>query len=231
MRRPPHSAVAVVLACLLCSACRKSPTPTKPEPVSTTGASSAPAPATKALDETVEPKLGFVVRVGTAEIQLGEDEQAPVVGSFSSPTVSVRVKPERSFGYAGVSFAYPRHFTFEADLSSDAHSWTLSGNDVKIMVFRFTTEIAVEDFTKELAEGYGKETTITSTTRRLGDAEYSGKRVHARIAGQGIVQDVLVLPALKGRSRLLVLQDFGEGTKQETTSALALLAQSFRVSR
>lgn len=235
MKTPPSGVAAVVLACLLCSACGTSPKPEPEPPSADIGGirlSSAATPATDALDETVEPKLSFVVRVGTAEVQLSEGEEVPVVGSLSNPTIAVRVKPERSFGYAGVSFAYPRHFAFEADLSSDAvHIWTLSGNDMKIMVFRFSAEVSVDDFAEALAAKFGKETTITSTTRRLGDGEYSGKRVRARLAGHDFIQDVLVLPAFDGRWRLLVLQDSTKGGTQEGASTMALLTQSFRVSR
>src|SRR5690349_4597241 len=67
-------------------------------------------------DETKEPKLGFTVRVGSTELHLSEGDQLPAKGTFTDPSVSVTVDPERVFTHAGLSFAYPRNFSFEAEL-------------------------------------------------------------------------------------------------------------------
>lgn len=182
-------------------------------------------------EETVEPKLRFVVKLGATELRLSEGEQLPAQGTFSNPGVSVSVNPERTFAYAGLEFAYPRQFTFEADLSAEAHSWTLSGNDLKIMIFRFQTEILLDDLAKETATQYGAETTVSQVAIKLGGAEYAGRRIRARLAGSEFTQDIFLLPQVNGQARVLMLQDFGDAGTPEGGLARDLLLRTFRLSK
>lgn len=187
-------------------------------------------PPAQAQDETKEPKLGFTVRIGSTELHLSEGDQLPAKGTFTDPSVSVTVDPERIFSHAGLSFAYPRSFTFEADLSAaHSHSWTLSGNDVKIMIFRFSTELSVDTFAKELAEGFGPKSTTSPISIQLGSEKYSGLRIRAALASYELTQDVFALPSVNGKGRFLVLQDDGSGNKPESEPTRALLSKTFRV--
>lgn len=237
--RSRRLAVVVVLGAVVC-ACRSEPKRGADEQTSTATKETAPAlsavttsPKTPAQeDETTEPKLSFTVRVGSTELRLSEGDQLPAKGTFTDPAVSVTVDPERVFTHAGLSFAYPRNFSFEADLSEPhSHSWTLSGNDVKIMVFRFSTELSIESFSKEIAEGFGPSASISPISIQLGSTEYSGKRVRAKIATHAFTQDIFSLPAIKGKGRFLVLQDDADGNKPESQPTRALLAKTFRVTQ
>ena len=57
----------------------------------------------------------------------------------------MRPEPHRVFPYGGVAFRYPRAFTFEASLDdADLRSWTLSGNDFKVMYFVFAVRVTAK---------------------------------------------------------------------------------------
>ncbi|NUO50474.1 MAG: hypothetical protein HOV80_16590 [Polyangiaceae bacterium] len=239
--RASSRAVAVLISfAAVCCACRNEPRRGSDEQTSTVTKETGPAlsaatPSPKVpaqADETTEPKLSFTVRVGSTELHLSEGDQLPAKGTFTDPSVSVTVDPERVFSHAGLSFAYPRNFSFEADLSdAHSHSWTLSGNDVKIMVFRFSTELSIDSFSKEIAEGFGPSATISPISIQLGSTEYSGQRVRAKIATHAFTQDIFSLPAIKGKGRFLVLQDDASGNKPESQPTRALLAKTFRITQ
>jgi hypothetical protein len=196
------------------------------------GPSTALSPAVANVPaEAVEPKLSFVVKLGTTELRLSEREELLAKGTFSDPRVSVSVNPERTFTYVGLEFAYPSHFTFEADLSAEAHLWTLSGNDLKIMIFRFQTEVLLDDFTKETAAQYGANTSVSPMAIKFGGIEYSGRRIHVRLVGSEFTQDLFALPPLNGQARFLMLQDFGDGGTPESALGRDLLVRTFRLSK
>jgi hypothetical protein len=195
---------------------------------------SAVSPSSKkpqqAADESTEPKLSFTVRIGSTELHLTEGDQLPAKGTFTDPSVSVTVDPERVFTHAGLSFSYPRHFAFEAELEDRAsQSWTLSGNDVKIMIFRFPTELSVDSFAKQIAKGFGPNASISPISIQLGPKEYSGQRVRATVATHEFTQDIFPLPPVKEQGRFFVVQDDASGTKPESKPTRALLAKTFRV--
>lgn len=232
----------VVALAAVCSACRSEPQRRSDSETSTATKETAPAlsavtPSPKsqpaqAGDETTEPKLGFTVRIGSTELHLSEGDQLPAKGTFIDPTVSVSVDPERVFTHAGLSFAYPRNFTFEAELGDrSSHSWTLSGNDVKIMIFRFPTELSVDSFAKELADGFGPSSTIAPTSLQLGQKEYLGQRIRATVATHAFTQDIFALPPVNGKGRFLVLQDDAAGNKPESQPTRALLTKTFRITQ
>ncbi len=192
----------------------------------------SPKKAPEVVDETSEPKLGFTVRIGATELHLSEGAELPAKGTFTDPSVSVTVDPERLFTHVGMSFSYPRHFAFEADLSDAAsQSWTLSGNDVKIMIFRFATELSVDSFVTDLAAGFGPKSTISPISIQLGPVQYSGKRIRAVLATHEFTQDVLPLPSVKGRGRFLILQDDASGAKPESQPTRALLSKTFQITQ
>jgi hypothetical protein len=80
----------------------------------------AGAVAAPAGDESREPPLLFSVSVGAVTVPATEGEAVSVAGTFQDPRVTVRPEPHRLFPYGGVSFHYPRGFTFEADLDDPA---------------------------------------------------------------------------------------------------------------
>jgi hypothetical protein len=234
MTNSDRRSITLLVAAMVLPGCKSEPTNCPDPPAAQ--ASDAPAPTPRsagpkgAVNEREEPKLSFTVRVGTAELHLAEGEEAPAGGAFTNPSIAVRVKPERTFTYAGLRFEYPRSFNFEADLSSDdAHSWTLSGSDLKIMVFRLGAVVPVEDFAKDLADQYGAGTTISPVTVKLGDREYAGRRVQARLASHEFIQDVLPLPPLGDRGRFVILQDAASQPGAESQSARTLLVRTFRI--
>lgn len=196
------------------------------------------AASARAGDESREPPLLFSVSVGGVTVAATEGEAVPVVGTFQDPRVTVRPEPHRVFPYGGVSFRYPRGFTFEADLDDPtARSWTLSGNDFKVIYFAFPVVITPQTHLEQLLESHGRANCHVLDEQadlRLGESTLGGIRVEVTVQGSRMVQEAYQVP-LKGKgSRLLVFQDWPVGRADrspEGALALRLIAASFRTAR
>lgn len=184
--------------------------------------------------EQAEPPLLYELKVGDKIVPLSEGVPATIEGSFVNPAVTLEVEPHRIFPHGGVEFRYPRHFTFEADLSAaDVKIWTLSGNSFKIMYFVTSQPLTVDTFIESMsqqAEPSQVKVDPAPVTIALGGQTVEGKRVTITLAGQSIATDAFALAPSAGATRLLVLQDSptAPGTPtEEATSATDLLTQSF----
>jgi hypothetical protein len=148
--------------------------------------------------------------------------------------VTLTPRPHRVFRREGVSFSYPRSFTFETALEdTDSRSWKLSGNDFRIMLFVLADRLTPRAFAENLVDVFGRGNCELADAAPLGfgDAELSGTSLNILMAGTRIVQDVYGMPARGPWTRLLVLQDsLDEAGRRsaEGRAALGLLTQSSR---
>ena len=136
----------------------------------------SPTPA--AADESAEPPLKYSVKVGERTVTISEGQTVQLDGTFSNPEITVTAQPYRVFPYQGLTFNYPRSFTFEADLDDrNAKIWTLSGNDFKIMYFVLNESVSTDDFANNMIDQFGRENAKVvnaNTTITLGKQKLSG---------------------------------------------------------
>lgn len=186
-------------------------------------------------DESQEPPQSFVLAIDGDSVRLIEGEPARLDGTFTNPELTLTAEPHRIFPYGGVRFSYPRTFTFEADLDNDYREWTLSGNNLKIMYFKFAANQTTADFADGLMEQFGRRNCrITDAQARIsfGDHTLSGTSLHATVAGHSLMIDVYQVPSEAGWTRLLVLQDnpneAGERSS-EGEAAIKLIQETFSI--
>lgn len=234
MKRRMSATIVVSVAALVSIGCmkkaRSDAPPTSSAVAMPAGALAVPIAVGSQHPEAQEPRLSFNVAVGSTRVRVVEGETAAVPGNFQNPAVSVTVEPQRTFTYAGLRFDYPRSFTFEADLDGGTSSWTLSGNDLKIMVFRFDERVSTEEYVQELVKRFGPTTTTAPMQLRLGNADYPGTRLDVRVVKTELVYEVVGLPQYEGKYRILAIQDNKKAANvPEGVNARALLARSFHV--
>ena len=71
-----------------------------------------------------EPELKYVVSVGGKSVTVKEGEAAKLEGTFTNPEVTVMPEGHRTFSAEGVTFRYPRGFTFEFESAPRMKSWS-----------------------------------------------------------------------------------------------------------
>lgn len=184
-----------------------------------------------AIDETVEPPLKYTLKINNEERDVTLDSAVKLKGNYKNPVISLSAGDTRYFSYGNVAFKYPASFTWEAEIeNSNEKTWTLSGNDFKIMYFVQPEILTLESYALAMAEQFGKESTrISNTDRVFGKQALKGKLLFIKLAGVGLTIEAYLLPTKSG-SRLIVLQDNPSDNRvisKEGERALKLLSDSF----
>lgn len=186
--------------------------------------------------DSQEPPLRFRVRIADKTLSLSEGEMQSLEGKFDNPQVRITIEPTRRFAKQGVEFDYPRAFVFEAD-TADAHfkNWTLSGNDLRIMLFVFDNPISAAEQAESIVAEFGEgvaEITDRDLKLQLGTRTCRGVALTAAVAGTRMRMEVYELPQRGNASRLLLLQDTLNEQDQGTAEGAAarkLLSTSFKI--
>jgi len=185
-----------------------------------------------AVDDRQEPPLKYVLEINGKEHQLFVGKAVTIRGEFKDPTVLLKAASTRTFAYGDLTFRYPASFTWEAEIEApNEKTWTLSGNDFKILYFVLPAPLTVDDYAAAMVGQIGNnKSRIHASERELGDRKYKGKRLAVDLAGTQLTMEIYAFPAKEG-ARLLVLQDsLGDDgkTSAEGARALKLLSETFR---
>jgi len=182
--------------------------------------------------------LEFVVKVGDKSITITEGETTQLDGAFTNPMISIAPQLYRVFPYQGITFKYPRPFTFEADLADpDRKIWTLSGNDLKIMYFVLNARLTTGEFANNMIDQFGRENckvTDANAKITLGKQTLSGTSIHVTLATHKMVMDIYQIPSRGAVTKLLVFQDSLDDTgnrSNEGRQTLKDMAASFTVDK
>ncbi|MCU0962478.1 MAG: hypothetical protein MUF48_20475 [Pirellulaceae bacterium] len=196
---------------------------------------SPPAPGT---DESKEPPLEFAVIVDDKSVTINEGQTIQLDGTFTNPRISVTPQPYRVFPYQGITFKYPRSFTFEADLADpDAKHWTLTGNDLTIMFFVMNARLTTGEFANNMIDQFGRENCKVNDANAkitLGSQSLSGTSIQVTVATHKMVMDIYRIPSRGEVTKLLVFQDSLDDTgnrSKEGRQTLEDMKASFTVDR
>jgi hypothetical protein len=189
---------------------------------------------TLAVDETKEPPVDYTLKVEGKSYPVVEGKTFEIETKAGKSKAILEAKEYRVFPYQNISFHYPRHLTFEADLA-DASSltWMMSGNDVILMVFSIEGDLSATDMADSLKLQYGsKNTKVSKETVSLGGTKYEAVRLEVNLVGTTLCQKVLKLKSAGGRTLLLVLQDSlndeGKHTR-EFDAAVKMLGETLKL--
>lgn len=189
-----------------------------------------------AADETKEPTLDYTLKVGKKSYPVIEGKAFEIETEGGKSKAVLEAKDYRVFPYQNISFHYPRHLTFEADVAEAASmTWMLSGNDVILMVFSMDGDISAAEMADSLKLQYGsKNTKLLPETLSLGGKKYEAVRLEVNLVGTTLCQKVLKLKSVGGRTLLLVLQDSlsDEGKHSaEFDAAVKMVSETLKVKK
>lgn len=180
-----------------------------------------------AADESREPVLAYSLEIDGQPHDILLDTPVTLPGSHTDPVVVLRAAATRRFAYGGVAFEYPAAFTWEAEIRSPTdRTWTISGNDCRIMVFVLPEAMSVGDYARAMEGQFGKgKTRIGDTTRIFSGTKREGKRLDVEVTGVKLNFEMFALPSAKG-SRILLFQSSPPDDRpvsRESGVALSLL--------
>jgi hypothetical protein len=190
------------------------------------------------VPESKEPPLLQVLEIDGKAIEIKEGVPVQIKGDFKDPTVVLKVAPYRIFPYVGMQFRYPRGFAFEADHSVEGLGiWTLTGNDLTIMVFDMAGEMTTAEFAETMMEQFGRDqchVTNADAKETFGKRTLEAYEFRCKIVGETMDVTLFQVSRKGGRSRMLALQetkgDDGQRAK-EVTETLRLLKDSLELTK
>lgn len=186
--------------------------------------------------ESIEPPLKYSLAIDGKSHEIIENQPIEIEGEFEDPVVKLTVDNYRVFPYGGISFKYPRYFTFEADLvEPGCRIWTLSGNDCKILCFEYSAPVTAKAFARRMVANFGEDNCkLSEDQSELGDKTMSRVTIRAKVVDSNIVCHVYDIPSSQG-AKLLVIQDFPDddsgGISKEGKKTIELLKKTFKPSQ
>lgn len=192
----------------------------------------APAVAAPAADE---PPYEYVLTIDGQPVEVQENKTIKVTIAGREVEVKLAPRPYRVFHKAGVTFQFPRSYSFQSDLSNPQISiWTMNGNDVMVMVQHFgdvPVAAVLPIMVQEMVKQYGpKNVKDTATTITLDGRAVAGRRLAVTLAGQNLVQEVYAATGKQG-AFVLVVQDAPSAPGKATDEVQRVkkqLAETFR---
>lgn len=185
--------------------------------------------------ESIEPPLGYSLQVGNESISLREGQPVQLTGTFVNPQVKLSSGDFRTFPYAGLSFRYPKEYSFEAKFTTAGlRQWTLDGRNCVVCVQVFKANLTLSELVNSLTDQFGKQNCqVTDVSITLGDHKFKGKRIQAKVVMQTVIQEVFPLPSSAG-AKFLALQDLpnNDGTPSDERKRLGkLLTETFAITK
>lgn len=150
-------------------------------------------------------------------------------------TLTLREMPTRRLDVGAFSFEYPAGMSFEYEQDSPTTTWTLSGNDVTILLFRLeesdgeTARDTMADAFADLLDGL---TQTGSPALSLAGTAVTGRRLAGEIVeGIPMQADFYALPSADDHAWVLEIQDSHDDPDTDSDEARDVrkrIASSFR---
>ncbi len=158
-----------------------------------------------AQEHTVlQPQLKLDIEVNGEKHQIIDGETITVNGN----TIKVSSSDNMTFNYGALKFDYPKNFSFEYESDTGYQNWSLDGNNLVIMYFKFDAEVGLDDFINQMISQFGEENSkVTDKEIQLGDIALNGKRIDIHIVGANLTYDMYLLDAGDDATHFLSLQD------------------------
>lgn len=192
----------------------------------------AAVPALRSIDETVEPPNRFKLVVDGREVEVSEGAPFSIQLGDKSYEAVLNPEPTRTLSATGISFGYPRGMSFEYEADEGSRIWTLDGNSVVVMLFKFDEKVGQKDFVGGQLAAYEELGDVEQRAVKLAlaGADVQGTWIGVQSASFSMAVEIYPLGSPNGSERWLVLQDSRAEVSEPTEefeSVRALLTATY----
>ena len=150
----------------------------------------------------------FEVTVDGKTYTVEEGQEIRLEGKFDNPRMSVKLKDQRKFQGAGITFDYPNNFSFESSSDPGSDEWILDGNDHVIMIYDIAGVFEVQDFINNMIPQFGEENCKTKDIEiSLGGREIYGMQLLVEVLNQQTSINMYRYHDTEDSSRFIIFQD------------------------
>jgi hypothetical protein len=184
--------------------------------------------------EADQPPLQLDIAVDGVRHAAIDGEELTLTVAGKPTKVKVSVAATRRFRAAGVEFDFPRAMGFSHDASEGLEMWTLDGDDVTVMLHRFSIGEAgamAKSTLVGMSESLGgKAKEPEPCMIVLGGKDHAGLRSRVTIGNTATLETIAIgIPRSEGCLLLLIQDSLGDDGKSsaQCTAMVELLAKTF----
>jgi hypothetical protein len=162
----------------------------------------------KKADDSQKPPAIFVLTVDGKEYSVTEGENLKLDGSFTNPSIGVKMATYRNFDNGTVSFHYKSNSTYQYSESTGSKTWTFDGNDAVIFLFELDGAVKLDAIIDNVVKEFGKKNCkVDVVQKRIGNKMVTGKQINVVLAGQKLVQEYYELGLNNSKTNILAFQN------------------------
>ena len=155
-----------------------------------------------------EPKAAFEVILNQKKFRVSADEELKLDSMPAKISLKIRQLPTKLFNNLSISFEYPGSMSYEFQQDYGLKFWTLSGNNLVLMVFELDTKSTLDQIVSESVKKFGKKNcTVEEIQRTLGGHTWKGQKITVTLAGTQLTQEYLDIPLNDFKTRFICMQD------------------------
>jgi len=185
------------------------------------------------LEPNEEPPLIFILNSESDTFYVVENQKSKLNFLKKDGEITIGIYDWRRFPHNNMTFEYPKHFSFEADLSPSLDIWTLSGIDFNIIVIHPSTEMSTKTYVQEMMNQFGPSNCSTKfISKKLNHKKLSGIELSVNLANVNIRLEVLEIRRPSGKKSFIVFQDTLDDnmeSSQECLNVMRRLDQTFKI--
>ncbi|MEP6845357.1 MAG: hypothetical protein ABI861_05115 [Panacibacter sp.] len=160
------------------------------------------------IKSSKEPKSSFELKINGKIYLIKEEEELKLDTILSNPSISIKLSDFKKFDNSHISFQYQRHLSFEYEEDEGYKNWTLSGNNIVVLMFEFDVDVPFSEFIGEMVTKFGKEnSSVVDFKKQLGGKDFNGKKLSVSIAGQKLDLDFYEIKLGDNKSRYIEFQN------------------------
>lgn len=156
----------------------------------------------------IEPKANYEININGKMYKAIEGESITIDANLVKPIITINQSELKRFDFSSIAFDYPKHMAYEFEQDFGYKNWTLTGNNIVILIFEMDVETTLTSLVNEMVKKFGKKNcSVEDFEKELGNKLCKGKQLTVTMAGQKLIMDCYEVVLNDYKSRFVYFQD------------------------
>jgi hypothetical protein len=152
---------------------------------------------------------------------------------YDNKKIVIKISDFLSFDCGGLSFDFPKYFSYDFNQKKNDKWWILSGNRFVITYFEFGEDVELNNLLKDIIKKFGKRRCkLSDITIKIGEISLIGKRVDIGLLGEKIAIDFYPVNTNDSKKHFIAFQDSknkdGSDSK-ESKKAMSIIDKTMKI--